>query len=291
MSERETDSSTLTSSQAQNEITCVPEQRLGRLPAKASRKALMFSDFYKYGDIPKKTNFWRTKSPLPLRHFGNNQYGDCTRAKQAVAAMRMERLEQKRTITVTDAEIIRVYTEMSDRLYGGGDNGAYEDDALNEWRRPETTFTDTAGRPYTIDAYLRLNAFNHEEVRAALSMAKARGLAICLNLPIAFANILPPRDWDIPEGQAPTGPWMPGSWGGHSLNMHDFDETGFWLDHTWMLNPQRITYRAAAIYMDEVHIVLDSVNTWKKLARGPAGTLALKKVIEAVNDVSSYRIQ
>src|SRR5688500_5959596 len=119
---------------AQNEFHVVPDFRLGRLPLRSNRKALIFTDFLKADtpEPPKKTNFWPKRTPFQNRTFGNTSYGSCTRSKQAIAALRMERLEQRRTIEITDQEVIRVYTEMSDRLYGGGDNGAYEVDALDE---------------------------------------------------------------------------------------------------------------------------------------------------------------
>lgn len=270
--------------------TLVAERRLGRLPAKASRKALQFADFFKYVQLPKKTNFWARRTPVPVRTFGNTQWGNCTRAKQAVAAMRMERLEQKRTIEITDEEVIRVYREMCVRVYGSdADEGAFEDDALDAWRRPEYTFKDTKGNVYTIDAYLRINPFNHDELRAGLALSGARGIPVCLNLPHAFSALSPPQDWAIPDGQAPIGAWQPGSWGGHSMWAHDYDDIGIWLDHTWGLHPQRLTWEAAAIYLDEAHLVIDSIDHWRKPSK--VGKLNVKHVIEAVNDVSSHQIE
>ena len=101
------------------------DKKLGRLPSKSDTRALMFSRFAAAPKkLPKATNFWSTRSAFPNRTFGNNQWGDCTRAKQAIASMRMERLETTRTAQITDAEVVRVYREMSERLYGGEDNGA-----------------------------------------------------------------------------------------------------------------------------------------------------------------------
>lgn len=270
--------------------------RLGRLPAKADTRALFLNRFSALDGPPPPaaTNFWPRRVGFPLRTFGNLEWGDCTIAKQAQAAMRMERLEQHRTITVTDEEVIRVYRALSDRLYGGGDNGAYEVDALNNWRRQEYTFSDIglAGqrRPprfYTIDAFLRLNPYDHDEMRRALFTAGAHGLAVCLNLPWSFASIDPPRDWDIPEGQALVGDWTPGSWGGHSMWARDYDEVGIWLVHTWAIPDQRITWRAAAAYLDEAHLVVDSWNWWK--ANKPEA-LDFPGLRQAVNQVSSVKI-
>jgi hypothetical protein len=273
----------------------MPIRRLGRLPARASRKALQFSDFLKFLEPPKKTAFWKNRSPFPQRHFGNLEWGDCTIAKQAIAAMRMERIEQRRNISITDEEVINVYRAMVRRVYNtDADEGAYETDALDNWRRPEFTFKDESGHPFTIDAYLRINPFNHVELKAGIALSGAHGVAICLNLPAAFATIDPPSDWHIPEGQQPIGDWMPGTWGGHSMWTRDYDEVGIWLVHTWDLPDQRITWEAAAIYLDEAHLVIDSVDVWrKKLAKAQivGDRKVMNKIVEAVNDVSSHKLE
>lgn len=91
-----------------NEMEQCEGRRLGRMPLKTTRKALQFSDFFKFIDLPAQVDYWSKKTPLEKRTFGNDQVGDCTRAKQAYAITRMERLEQKRTVKITDEEVIRV---------------------------------------------------------------------------------------------------------------------------------------------------------------------------------------
>lgn len=271
-------------------MDAVTDRRLGRLPAKSSRKALQFADFFQFLKLPPTSTYWQKKPPLPLRTFGNNQYGDCTRAKQAVAIQRMERLEQRKLVEISDAEVIRVYTDMSTRLYGGGDNGAYEEDALNEWRRPDTTIHDVNGHPYTIDAFLRVDAGNHEQLKAALALAGAKGIAVCFNLPSAFQAIEPPQLWDVPRDQPLIGPLMPGTWGGHSMWANGYTKQGVILDHTWNIANQVISWDAMAAYCDEAHLIIDSVDSWRQKTNG-VGRLKLNKVIDAVNAVSSYPTQ
>lgn len=276
-----------------NERLITPDRRLGRLPLKTTRKALQFVDFFKFVDVPKSSNYWRRKSPVPVRTFGNNEFGNCTRAKQAYAIMRMERLEQKRTPEITDEEVVRVYMDMIQRLYGSTeDNGAYEDDALGQWRNPEFTIRDVKGNPFTIDAYLRINALNHQEVKAALALSKAKGIAVCFNLPAAWLDVDPPAKWDVPEGQALVGKWQPGTWGGHSMWMlNDYTEEDVMVDDTWGAGPRRVTWRALAAYMDEAHLVIDSINSWRKTAESSKVRGALGSVIDAVNEVSSIPIE
>lgn len=264
-------------------------RQLGKAPAKSEEKLLHLVNFMKATkEPPVKTNFWPKRSAFPRRSFGNLILGDCTRAKQAIAAMRMERIEVKQTPKITDEEVIRVYTDMENRLYGGGDNGAFEIDALNEWRRPETTFKDTKGRPLTIDAFISVDQRNLTAWKLAMATAGAHGLAVCFNLPLAWSSISS-KFWDIPDGKRPIGIYLPGSWGGHSMWAIDYDEKGVYLESTWEEPVGLITWRAFAAYCDESYLVIDSLDSWRKKAS--AKNLNLKGIKEAVNDVSSFKIK
>jgi len=271
-----------------NEQQAVDGRRLGRLPSKGTRKALMFSDFFKFVKLPKASACWTRRKPIPDRSYGNNELGDCTRAKQAVAITRMEMLEQRKLVTISDEEVKSVYLAFTARCYGGGDVGAFEDDALNEWRNPETTLCDADRHPYTIDAYLRINAANQDELRAGLALAGAKGIAICLNLPAAWMQ--DDRFGVQPPG-SPIGEWLPGSWGGHSMWAHDYTERGIIVDHTWNLPPALVTWEAAAVYLDEAHLVIDSVDSWRARVKGQTVVKGkVSDIVDAVNGVSSLRI-
>lgn len=269
----------------ENKTPFTEDYRLGKAPARSDHRLLQLAHFMDTVKTPPKaTNFWKHKTSFPLRSFGNRQYGDCTRASQALLSMRMERIETRRTPVISDEEVIRVYFEMSDRLYGGGDNGAFEIDALNEWRRPETTFRDNKGRPLTIDAYVRINQSDIVAVKNALWTAGAHGIKVCFNLPIAWEEKI--DVWDIPEDQQPIGSYLPGSWGGHSMTAVDYDEKYVYLASSWDTPDIKIIWRAFAVYSDEAYLVIDSINAWKK--KKSIDILGIKK---AVNAVSSLQIK
>jgi hypothetical protein len=279
----------------QNEVIdqTPPRVRLGRRPHKTSRRALQFSHFSKALSLPKATNHWTRRKKLARRSYGNNILGNCTIAKQVVAAQFMERLEQpRRRFEVTTEEINRVYLRMTDDLYGGGDTGAYEDDALNRWRNPELTFRDTKQNPYAISAYLKINAADHDELKLALALAGAKGIACCMNLPRAFEDQDPPAKWDVPDDTPMVGPLTPGGWGGHSMWFIDYTEEGMIPWHTWDdLETNVVTWDAVAAYLDEAHLVIDAMNPWrKKLQAQSTGRLDLGGVRDAVNAISSVLI-
>lgn len=272
----------------QNEANVSADKRLGKLPAKSDVRTLMFSRFNGVDKVPAANNYWAKKAPFTYETWGNTTIGDCTVAKQANMFRRFERIERRQTIHIATDEVTRVYYAMTQELYGGGDTGAYEEDALSRSRNPETCLHDSAGHPLLIDAFVRLNPFDHDELRSALFLAKGHGIAICINLPWGFASIDPPNPWDIPEGQELTGAWMPGSWGGHSMFATGYTKEGIILEHTWGIAPQLLTWRAAAVYLDEAHLVIDSVNAWKKKTKGK---LDIDGIVKAVNKVSRTKIK
>lgn len=281
-----------TGTEGPNEAIAINGMRLGKLPAKGSPKALMASSFLKVNtaEPPKATNYWKNKSPFPLLTWGNDKYGDCTRAKQAAAQLRMERIETRKLIEIAEDEVVRVYFEMTKRLYGGGDVGAYETDALDCWRREDYTFRGTNGKPYTIDAYLTVNKANIVAIKNALATAKAHGIALCFNLPLAWSKILPPQQWDVaPNNQPLVGDWVPGTWGGHSMWGIDYDAIGLWVTHTWALQPQRVTWAAVMAYLDEAYICIDSIDKWRKM--GLLTTREAKVIKDAVNQVSTIKLK
>jgi hypothetical protein len=271
---------------------------LGKMPAISDPRTLMMARFIAAPPkLPTKTNFWPRRKPFPLRTFGNLDFGCCTRASQALTAMRMERLETGKNPVVSDEEVVRVYKEMTTRLYhvdwdnnpSEADRGGFEMDALSSWRKPDETFRDSNGNPLTIDAFLRINQADVQRVKEALVTAGAHMIKVCFNLPLAFQSITPPKDWDIPEGQPLIGPLQPGSWGGHSMACRDYDEVGVWLVHSWNIPDQRITWRAFAAYCDESYLVIDSIDTWRK--RGDLPKKVAEKIKSAVNEVSDQKLK
>jgi hypothetical protein len=230
----------------------VPDRATGCRPTRHDPRALSFARYF-LGDtdvkLPKSTSFWKRRTPFPARTFGNRAHGCCTIASQAVAAMRMERKEQARTLNIDTAQVLGKYYAMTEELYGGGDTGAYETDALSRWRDPAKTFTDTNGHPLTIDAFTLVNHLNPEEFKAGIYVAGLmglNGLKLTLSLPAAWARVdpappgkeadkagaplNPAHVWDLPRDQdgkpdraALAAPeWQPYSWGGHSLYADEY---------------------------------------------------------------------
>jgi hypothetical protein len=279
-----------------NNPCAVPGKATGKRPARGDPRTLNFARFVMLAKAPAKYDPWKRRAPFPGRTFGNTQYGDCTIASQCNHASRLERVETKRTPQIADEEAVRVYLAMTERLYGGGDTGAYEIDALNNWRRPDLTFRDDAGHPLTIDAFTKVNQADAEEVKAAIALSGKFGIKLCLNLPLAFSRIDPPNPWDVPAGEPLTGDWEPGAWGGHSLYADAYDKAGVRLVHSWYTGEgveyhQTLTWAALAAYCDECYVCFDSIDLWRSKPLPKTMTVDWDGIRKSVNKASSLRIK
>jgi hypothetical protein len=265
-------------------------RRLGKSFVKGHPKALIFSDYLSKTVVaPPTYDFYKGKKPIPVHDTGNNEFGCCTIASQAIGAEYLERIEQRRTIQISRDQIVNTYFNMCERVYGSrADEGAYEIDALNNWRNADFTFRDYKGRPMTIDAYTKINHANIEEVKKALFLSAGHIIKVCFALPLAWASAYD-NVWDIPEGQKLVGQWTPYSWGGHSmLEIAKYDQWGVTLPSTWNQPAGKISWRAFATYCDEAYLVIDSVNQWKK--RLTKKELNFGKLVSDVNMVSDVKI-
>lgn len=282
-----------------------PSKCLGKRPARGDARLLNFARFVQLDRVPKAYDPWKRRAPFPARSFGNagpEGVGDCTRASQAIAAMRFERFETKRTVSISDDEVKRVYREGCQRHYGTTDDvGMYELDALSDFRNPDYTFRDERGHPITIDAYTSVNHRDQDEVRAAIALSGKWGIKVCLNLPLGFQNIEPPDVWDVPrddEGKPRplVGNWEPGSWGGHSLFADAYDIRGIRLVHSWFDGGPEVEYRqwltwdAASCFIDEAYWLLDSIDAWRKRPVSMRSAIDLDGIAKQVNRVSRTKI-
>lgn len=267
---------------------------LGKRPHLGDKRTLMFANFVTTTSSPPPAyDPWKRRAPFLAHSYGNTQYGCCTKASQAVAATRFERLEGKSTILITEEEVLRVYREGCQRHYGTTDDvGMYELDALNDFRNAATTFKDSRGHPITIDAFTRIHQSDVEEVKAAIALSGKFGIKLCFNLPLAWEDVPLDKPWDVPSNGRYTGEWEPGSWGGHSMFAQSYDRVGPLLDHTWydgkVAYQQRVTWAAVAAYCDEAYWLVDSMDDWRK--KKSVG-VDLSEITKAVNKVSPCKIK
>lgn len=270
----------------------LPARKLGKAKGvKTSRKLLHLSNYIKPKAIvlPKTYNGLAGTKAIPLQDWGNTECGDCTIASQGEGTQIMERKEQRKLITFPAANMKQTYFNMVKRVYNTDEDlGAYEADALDNWRNADYTFRDTKEKPYTIDAYTAINHRNLVEVEQAIFLSGRKGIKACFALPLAWA-LQGGNVWDIPEGQQMTDEYAPYSWGGHSTwLLPRWDPKYYYVLSSWVDYPfYKISKKAFLQYADESYSVIDSANAWKKKSK----MINMAALVSDVNSVSDIKLK
>lgn len=245
-------------------MTDVTQLRLGKQDYKYDNRTLFMARFV-LPDIrvPAKFDFDKGRSPFPVRMWGNDAWGDCVIAGEANHLLRMERVEQRRTILLNDQDVIERYKSLSGAASpgDGNDNGLVILSAMQNWHNFGwmTGGIDRSGnhRNYSISAYGELEVNDRNQLRMA-SYA-LHGIHLGLMLPRAAQGMTSEGVWHY-EGQS--GPeWQPGSWGGHLVYSKAFDPESLEI-LTWG-RKVKVTNEFVEKYADEAWAVVDNLDSWR----------------------------
>lgn len=250
-------------------------RRLGKQEHKYDVRTLMLSHFtLPEIHVPERFDFDKGKMPIPLQPWGNNRYGDCVIAGEANHVLRLERIEQRRTVPVTNEIVIDRYRQLTGCQTAGdaNDTGLVVLDAMRDWRN--NGFPIKA-RNYKIAAYGELDPHDGRQLRMA-SYA-LHGVHFGLWLPEATQNMGSVWDYQGQTGEA----WKPGSWGGHLVYSKAFDHNGFEI-LTWG-EKVHMTNAFVNRYCDEAWAVVDNLDSWRVKQ-----TLDVAALMEALRQVSQH---
>lgn len=206
--------------------------------------------------VPAKFDFDKGRTALPIRMWGNDAWGDCVIAGEANHLLRLERIEQRRTIPLHDDDVISRYKTLTGSASPGdaNDNGLVILDTMRNWHH-EGFATKT--RNYTIAAYGELEPNDRAQLRMAIYAL--HGIHLGLALPRAAQAMTREGVWHY-EGQS--GPmWRPNSWGGHLVYSKAFDSNSLEI-LTWG-EKIKVTNEFIEKYADEAWTVVDSFDSWR----------------------------
>ena len=225
--------------------------KLGKAPAKADRRNLMFATLVRAPvPAPNEYDFDLVHPGVPTPMFGNDQHGDCVMAGRAHQTLRFELIEQKKVITITDKDVLREYTSET----GGPDTGLVVLDSLKEWRSKGWR---VGKRRYNIKAFAQIDQTSADEMKGAVYMDI--GVGIGLSLPkSAQQQIAAGKPWDVTTGPAAA----PNSWGGHYVFVPGYTASGP-VCVTWG-RKQQMTWSFIRKYCDEAYAVFDAADSAKK---------------------------
>lgn len=189
--------------------------RLGKQAAKYDSRTLKLARYLDLSALPTPpASTTRSSAVAEWPMYANDRIGDCTCAGMAHMVEFWLGLSRLTDFSVTEADVIAAYTAIAgyDPQTGANDNGAVELDVLSYW-------TNTGIGGHRISAYAAVNLANRDLVRAACWLFD--GLYIGCALP-ASAQGQPSWEYRPETGSQA----YPGSWGGHCVNVVDYDETG-----------------------------------------------------------------
>jgi hypothetical protein len=181
--------------------------------------------------------------------MANDDYGDCTCAS-------FGHMEQVWTgiatptvppWTATDQQVLALY----DRVNGGKDEGAQMLDVLNEMRT-----RGIGGRK--IRAFIQIAVSNTDHLKYAIDEFGSAYLG--LQLPKSAQTQI---RWTVTSGPKS----KPGSWGGHAVNLLDYDSTGA-ACVTWGAVVQ-MSWNFIRTYADEAYAIISP--DWLTGGKSPRG--------------------
>lgn len=221
---------------------------LGKNEHVADPKTLKLATFFLPDiSIPPSFGVDVGKLPFPTNMWGNDEYGDCVFACRANQQLRFERVEQRRTIPMTDQLVIDEYLKRTH----GQDVGYVMLYANREWRKEGWKI---GIRNYNIFAYGELEPHDHKQLRTALYLLN--GIQFGLALPVAVQG---KSAWNY-NGET-GGDWEPGSWGGHAVYVTGYDAHGMTI-LTWGYKV-KLNWAFIDKYCDEAWAIVDNADSWK----------------------------
>jgi hypothetical protein len=235
---------------------------------------------------PTRFDFDTGRRPFPMRMWGNNAWGDCVIAGRCNHILRLERIEQRRTIALFDDDAISEYQKLtgSQTPEDANDTGLGVLDAMREWKNTGMMTDGRNGvrlpRNYQIAAYGEIEPQDHQQLKMAIYAM--HGIHMGFWLPRAAQSMTNQGVWDY-QGQS--GPeWQPGSWGGHLVYSKAFDTDTVEI-LTWA-EKVKVTWNFLDKYCDESWAVVDSFDSWRtKQTIDVAGLIAqLHQISKHVNE-------
>jgi hypothetical protein len=177
--------------------------------------------------------------------YANDVHADCTCAAAAHMIMAWRAFEPGADRPYpTDQDVLDLYGRVNDGL----DEGAYAADVLHAWHNDGMA-------DERIAAFVKVDQHNLDHVRQAIW--QFGGIYTGFNLPRS-AQAQGHSTWDVVHGLNMRGDAVPGSWGGHAVNVVCYNPTGP-LIVTWG-RLQQITWEFFAAYCDEAYAVFNQLD-------------------------------
>lgn len=231
-------------------------------PDKADERTVKMMDFLDTSKSPPRTFDEELKKGVgpeprykkPFEPYRSQQFGSCTISSTAEYFRRVERgVKFGKDLYIPDDIVNQVYFGIS----GGQDTGLYETDALNYMVATGFKFGKWV---YKLLGYAAVGdpasgTWELDQLRMAI--ATFHGAKVDIDVPMNLYHSGPDDKIDVVEGSELVGD--------HSMYWNAYEETGFWMVHTWDRKRQFVTNAFAQRYITELHSLVDAKD--EKLAQ------------------------
>ncbi len=232
--------------------------KLGKKEPKLDKRTLRLATYLDAAALPSNPSLVRWTSKVPSwPMMANDNVGDCTIASAAhMVEVWTAYGEHRSSMVIPDKDILAAYSAVTgyNPADPSTDNGAYELDVLNYWRK-----VGIGG--HKIAAYAALDLGSRDDIKAAVNLFG--GCYIGLNLPVSAQR---QSVWSVPWG-GPHGAGQPGSWGGHAVPIVGYGPTDL-IVVTWG-QLKRMTWKFLDTYCEESYAVLST--EWLNQNKSPNG--------------------
>lgn len=180
--------------------------------------------------------------------FGKDEHSNCVVAARAHQTRRLELIETRRVLTITDDEVLMDWSNEN----GHTRQVPYALDSLKEWR---SSGLRVQGRRYKTAAFAAVDCRDLAHVRTAIYLL--HGVGAGFSLPYSVTRHTDARGCrDVArESTEATDPH-----GGHFVLLTGWDREGP-IAITWGRR-QRMTWRFFETYCDEAYAVVDALDPW-----------------------------
>jgi len=253
-----------------------PRWKLGKEDHKADPKTVMLGNYLEIPVVPGQYDFDKHRRAFPDRMWGNDHYGDCVIAAESNHLLRMERIEQRRTIKLVDQDAVNRYKHLTGCKAPGdpNDHGLVMLDTMKDWRN---NGYQTSAKKYNIAAYGELDPADVHQLRAAIYLLG--GIHFGFALPMSAQEQTAHGYWDVTTGPDSRA----GSWGGHAVFACKYDTENIYV-WTWQMEI-KVSNAFVKKYCDEVWGVVDDFDRWIK-----SDHLDVKKLIAYLHQIGARNV-
>jgi hypothetical protein len=221
--------------------TTIAALKLGKLPVRVDVRTLALARYVDPTKLPAPPPLLDLTEHVPeWPMYGNDRIGDCTTAAAGHMIEAWSAASSGRATEISEHAVLAAFDHVKVRDPLTGEEGAVELDVLTFWRK-------TGIGRHKIGAFARVSVHDGELVRAGAFLFG--GLYIGIALPLTA------QDQDVWDWTGSlSGPALPGSWGGHAVDVVGYDAEGLTVV-TWG-RLKRMTWAFWARYVDEAYCLL-----------------------------------